>query len=113
MKKIFVVLAVAFTMGSINAYAAPATTTDAPAVLAPAADANDELLNEYERYVNKVIAVYKKAQAGDMTAMTEYAGLAEQAAKLAEKVEKAYDNMSEAQIARYVKITQKLASVAM
>ena len=52
----------------------------------------------------------KKVQAGDMSAMTEYAKLAEQAQKLAEKVEKVADNMSAAQIARYTKITQKMAN---
>ena len=110
MKKVFLVLAVAFTMGSVNAYAAPAITTDAPATYAPATDAVDDLLNEYEKYVDKLIAAYKKASAGDMAAMTEYATLAEQAVKLTEKIEKVGDSMSEAQVARYLKITQKLAA---
>ena len=58
----------------------------------------------------KRFKVMKMVQAGDMSAMTEYAKLAEQAQKLAEKVEKVADNMSAAQIARYTKITQKMAN---
>ncbi|MBR6655191.1 MAG: hypothetical protein IKL20_01120 [Alistipes sp.] len=122
MKKIFVVLAVAFTMGSINAYAAPAITTDAPATYAPATDAVDDLLNEYEKCVDKLIAAYKKwmaaynaainkGQAVDMAVMTEYATLVEQVAKVDEKIQKVVDSLTDAQLARYLKITQKLAAV--
>ena len=110
MKKVFLVLAVAFTMGSVNAYAAPATTTDAPAAYAPATDAIDDLLNEYEKCVDKLIAAYKKAQSGDMAAMAEYATLVEQAAKVDEKIQKVVDSLSKAQVARYLKITQKLVA---
>ena len=110
MKKVFIVMAAALTMGGVSAMAAPATTSEVPSIYAPASDSVDDVLNEYEKYVDKCIALMKKAQAGDMSAMTEYAKLAEQAQKLAEKVEKVADSMSAAQIARYTKITQKLAS---
>ena len=70
----------------------------------------DDLLDEYERYVDKYIVVYKKAMQGDMSAMTEYVELLQQAQKLAEKIENAEDDMSEDQIERYIKITEKMTN---
>ena len=48
MKKVFIVLAAALTMGSVNAIAAPAITADAPSTYAPASDSVDDMLNEYD-----------------------------------------------------------------
>ena len=110
MKKFFIVLAAALTMGSVNAIAAPAITADAPSTYAPASDSVDDMLNEYEKYVDRYIATLKKAQAGDMSAMAEYAKLLEQAQKLQEKIEKMQGDMSATQVARYAKITSKLAN---
>lgn len=70
----------------------------------------DKVLDSYEKYVNQHIAVYKKVQAGDMNAYNEMASLMEKYQKLAEQLEEAQDEMTEAQVARYLKITQKLAS---
>lgn len=110
MKKVFIVLAAALTMGSVNAIAAPTITADAPSTYAPASDSVDDMLNEYEKYVDRYIATMKKAQAGDMSAMAEYAKLLEQAQKLQEKIEKMQGDMSATQVARYAKITSKLTN---
>lgn len=73
----------------------------------------DDLLDEYEEYVDQYIKTLKKAMEGDMSALSEYAALAEKAQKLANKIEKAKGEMSTSQLQRYAKITQKMASAAM
>ncbi len=70
----------------------------------------DKVLDSYEKYVNQYIAVYKKVQAGDMSAYNEMASLMEKYQKLAKQLEEAQDEMTAAQAERYLKITQKLAS---
>ena len=44
----------------------------------------DSMLDSYEQYVNKYIALLKKASNGDMTAMAEYAGLMQKAQELSD-----------------------------
>ena len=73
-----------------------------------AGDNIDKLLDEYEKYVNQYLEVYKKAMKGDMSAMNEYLKLAEKAQKLADKLEKVEDEMSVFQVKRYAKITEKM-----
>ena len=73
----------------------------------------DAVLDSYENYVNQYIKLMKKAQAGDVSAVAEYASMMEKAEDLSNKLEKAEDSLSSAQLARYTKITQKLASAAM
>ena len=48
----------------------------------------DAVLDSYESYIDQYIALYKKAQAGDMSAMSEYATFMEKAAELSEKLSK-------------------------
>lgn len=71
----------------------------------------DDLLDEFEKYVDQYIKVYKKAMAGDMSAMTEYVKLAEKAQKLSDQLAKAQGSMSASQTARYLKIVQKMSNV--
>lgn len=73
----------------------------------------DKILDEYESYCNKLAALSKKAMSGDMSAMTEYASLMEQAESLGNKLENAESDMTTAQIARLNKIASKLASSMM
>ncbi len=73
----------------------------------------DSVLDEYETYCNKVVALAKKAKAGDMSAMTEYASLLESAESLQKKLENASSNLSAAQVARLNKIAQKMATAMM
>ena len=81
-------------------------TTNATEILV--GDNWDKLLDEYEKYVDQYIKTYKKAMKGDMSAMTEYVKLAEKAQTIANKLEKAEDEMSTAQLKRYTKITEKM-----
>lgn len=73
----------------------------------------DKVLDEYEDYCNKVSSLSKKAMAGDMSAMTEYASLVENAESLSNKLENAEDEMTTAQVARLNKIAQKMAQSMM
>ena len=70
----------------------------------------DAVLDSYESYIDQYIALYKKAQAGDMSAMSEYATFMEKAAELSEKLSNAKSDMSSAQISRFVKLQAKLTA---
>ena len=72
----------------------------------------DSMLDSYEQYVNKYIALLKKASNGDMTAMAEYAGLMQKAQELSDKMDGAQGDMSASKWARYVKITTKMTTAA-
>ena len=72
----------------------------------------DSMLDSYEQYVNKYIALLKKAAEGDMTALAEYPALMEKAQECSKKMENAQGDMSASQWARYMKITKKMAKAA-
>ena len=72
----------------------------------------DAVLESYEEYVDQYIVLMKKAAKGDMSAMSEYPTLMEKAQELGEKMEKAKGDMSASQLARYQKITMKMAEAA-
>ena len=72
----------------------------------------DAMLDSYEEYVDKYIALLKKASAGDMTALTEYPALLSKAQEFGDKMESAKGSMSASQVARYTKITAKMLKVA-
>ena len=72
----------------------------------------DAVLESYEEYVDQYIVLMKKAAKGDMSAMSEYPTLMEKAQELGEKMEKAKGDMSASQLAKYQKITMKMAEAA-
>ena len=55
----------------------------------------------------------KKAQQGDMTALTEYPALLEKANDFGSKLSSASSDLSTSQMARYTKITAKITKAAM
>ena len=67
----------------------------------------DELLDSYEEFVDEYISLMKKAQDGDMDAISEYTTYMQKAQKLGEKFSKAQGNMSTEQWARYTQILNK------
>ena len=69
----------------------------------------DALLDDYEKYVDKYIKVYKKAMNGDMSAMSEYVDLLGKAESLSEELDNAQNDMTSAQMNRYLKITNKMS----
>ena len=72
----------------------------------------DSMLDSYEQYVNKYIALMKKASNGDMSALAEYPALMEKAQEFSEKMKNAQGDMSASQWARYMKITTKMTTAA-
>ena len=68
----------------------------------------DALLDSYEEYVNKYIEFMKKAQAGDMSALSEYPAMMQKAQDYANKLENAKGEISAAQLARFQKIQAKM-----
>lgn len=73
----------------------------------------DKILDEYDSYCTKLVAAAKKAKAGDVTVMTEYASLLESAESLQKKLENAGSNLSAAQAARLSKIAAKMSQSLM
>lgn len=73
----------------------------------------DEILDEYEKYVESYAKLIKKASSGDVSAMTESAKMLEHAQNLDEKFKDAKDDMSASQLKRYMEITTKMATAAM
>ncbi len=72
----------------------------------------DDFLNSYESYVDKYIAALKKASNGDMSALTEYASLLEEAQDYGDKLSKATGSLTAAQLKRYTQIHDKLIKAA-
>lgn len=72
----------------------------------------DEVLDEYEEFVDQYVKFFKKAQAGDMSALTEYMECLESAVSLQEKLEDAESDLSMAQVKRLNKIILKIANAA-
>lgn len=72
----------------------------------------DKILDDYEEFVNKYIKLAKKAQNGDMSAITEYAKILEKAQSLSEKLEKAKSDLTVKQANRYAKISLKMLEAA-
>lgn len=71
----------------------------------------DAVLDSYEKYVNKYVSLMKKANAGDMSAMSEYPSMLQEAQELSEKLSNAQGELSSAQWARYMRITAKMSKI--
>lgn len=72
----------------------------------------DELLDSYEQYVDDYIALLKKAKNGDLSAISEYSSVLQDANDLNSKIERAKSDLSSSQLERYNKISMKLAKAA-
>ena len=72
----------------------------------------DDLLDEYEEYIDDYIACLEDVNSGDLSAMGDMAELLEQTEKFTEKINNISSNLTVAQSARYAKLTQKLANAA-
>ncbi|MCR4664009.1 MAG: hypothetical protein K5660_01420 [Paludibacteraceae bacterium] len=109
-KSFFLVMAVIFGLtvsNDVNAVNSSAMVV--PSVAVSSSSDWDSILDSYEKYVNEYIAVYKKVQAGDMSAYSKMASLMEKYQKLAEQLDNAKDDMTASQLARLQKINAKLA----
>lgn len=71
----------------------------------------DSLLDSYEKFANRYVDFYKKVKDGTITITSpEYAEYMQEAAEFAEKAQNAKGTMNAKQLARYNKITMKIAS---
>ena len=70
----------------------------------------DSTLDSYEEYVDKYVALVKKAAKDDLSAMAEYPSMLNKAQEFSNKLEKAKGEMSSSQMSRYMKITSKMAA---
>lgn len=70
----------------------------------------DDVIDSYERYVDKYISVLKRVANNDASAMSEYPSLLAEAQSLANKLDTAQDDMSVEQWTRYMKVNQKMAA---
>ena len=66
------------------------------------------VLEAYEKYVDQYIRMMERVNKGDNTAISEYPGLLAKAEELQNKLERAKDEMTSAQINRLYKIQKKL-----
>ncbi|MDE5871890.1 MAG: hypothetical protein K2H22_08105 [Muribaculaceae bacterium] len=73
----------------------------------------NSVLDEYEKYCDKLVAAAKKAKADDVSVMAEYASLLESAESLQKKLENASSSLSVAQATRMNKIAAKMAQAMM
>ncbi len=72
----------------------------------------DSVLDDYEEYFDKYVKLLKKAQSGDVSALTEYAEMLEKAQSIGSKLESAKGELTPKQSARFLKIQQKLLNAA-
>lgn len=72
----------------------------------------DDMLNQYEKFVDKYISLVKKAAKGDVSAMADYASYMESAEELSDKLDKCAGSMNAAQTKRYMEITTKMTGAA-
>lgn len=72
----------------------------------------DALLDSYEDYVDSYISLLKKANAGDLSALSEYPNFFQKAQDLGEKMSNASSDLSASQLNRYNRINQKMLNAA-
>jgi hypothetical protein len=75
----------------------------------------DEMLDDYEEYVDEYIKLLKKANNGDASAISEYSSMMNKAKDLQQSMVKAQNNneLNASQIKRMMKIQTKMANAAM
>ncbi len=84
-------------------------STESAATSSSAGDKSwDALLVSYEKYIDQYITLFKKANAGDISAMSEYPSMMAKANDLQEKLINASDDMSIAQMNKFTKLQTKM-----
>lgn len=72
----------------------------------------DATLDSYEEFIDQYVVMLKKAENGDMSALSEYPALLEKAQEVGNQLESTKGNMSSEQLSRYAEITAKMANIA-
>ena len=75
----------------------------------------NEMLDDYEGFVDEYIVFYKKAFKGDMDALSSYPELLKKAEKFDSKMDRARnnDNLTSKQISRFIEIQKKMMNAAL
>ncbi|MDA7803457.1 hypothetical protein N8987_02620 [Crocinitomix sp.] len=75
----------------------------------------NEMLDDYEGFVDEYIVFYKKALKGDMDALSSYPKLFEKAEKFDSKMDRARNNdyLTSKQISRFIEIQKKMMNAAL
>jgi hypothetical protein len=73
----------------------------------------DKVLSDYDKFADQYIKLFKKAQAGDMSALSEYSSVLKKAESLAKQLENAGSDLTSAQLAKFTKTQTKMANAAM
>ena len=72
----------------------------------------DDLLDSYERCIDKCITIMRKAKNNDPTALTDYAEYVSEMQDYAEKLENVKGDFSSAQLQRFTRLMTKAARAA-
>jgi hypothetical protein len=106
--------AVSSSESSSSSYSSTSDDEDDEEVVAKKSGSEnwDKILVDYEAYTDKYIKLLKKANAGDMSVMTEYMEMLEKAQEFQESLENADDDLSPAQMQKFTKIQMKLMNAA-
>lgn len=72
-----------------------------------AGNSYDEMLDNYEKFVDSYIVVMKKMKNNDMSVMDEYTDLMEKAENLGGELDKDQGDMSKEQLKRYLDLQNK------
>ena len=67
----------------------------------------DAVLDDYEKTIDQMIVMQRKAKTGDKSALAEMASLTQTYQDLNAKLENAKNEMSESQVKRFLKILEK------
>lgn len=70
----------------------------------------DKALDSYEEYIDQYAKLMKKVQDGDASAMSEYPKLVEKTMKFSEKMDNAGDDLSTAQMTRFLELQNKFTT---
>ncbi|MGG7034084.1 MAG: DUF6591 domain-containing protein [Flavobacterium sp.] len=119
MKRNFILLAAIAVLSSCNGKKETASTElDAPTFIEePATELvetssetdYDQVLNDYENFVDQYIELFKKSKSGDMDALKEYPSIMEKAEELNRSLAEAKDSkLNPKQIARMMEIQTKM-----
>lgn len=74
-----------------------------------AGNSYDEMLDNYEKFVDSYIVVMKKMKNNDMSVMDEYTDLMEKAENLGGELDKDQGDMSKEQLKRYLDLQNKFS----
>ena len=72
----------------------------------------DDVLNSYEEYIDQYIKLMKKANTGDMSAVSEYPAMMDKANELGEKLQNASTTLTTEQMSRFTELQTKLTNAA-